>query len=212
MSATHDELTGDDVEYFCLRVPAHLDVSEILNGVTINLPTKFLTSSSSAVYRNECISRFKDNVNDQEYSLTLADQNESVAIRLLVPDTEDQDKLLPSSIKGQLNLTSVVSTIGENMGDGSSNIQTDLLLAPAEDRAPKPALDQSGNGAVDKIRLAYVPVPQREGLKQRWAMPGSSGTSQVSENKHRKIKEEVIVSGDEEPHRSRKKAKKSSKA
>ena len=31
------------------------------------------------------------------------------------------------------------------------------------------------NGSVPAMRLAYVPVPQKEGLKRRWAMPGSSG-------------------------------------
>ncbi|KAL7516482.1 hypothetical protein ACHAWX_001492 [Stephanocyclus meneghinianus] len=183
---------GGDVEYFCLRAPAHLDVSELLNGVTVDVHSKFLTSPSTAVHPNESICLFKDDVNGQEYSLTLADKNESVGIRLLVPDSEDQDNLVPVGIKGQLILTSVVSTLGENMGDSSSNIQTDLLLAPAEDRAPKPALEQSGNGAVDKMRLAYVPVPQREGLKRRWAMPGSSCTSQEVERKHKMIKKEVV--------------------
>ena len=165
------------------------------------MQSKFLTSSSSAVHHNESICRFKDNGNGQEYSLTLVDKNESIGVRLLVPDSDDEDKLVPFRVKGQLNLACVVSTLGD-MGDGSSNIQTDLLLAPSEDRAPKPALDQSGNGAVDKIRLAYVPVPQRKGLKRRWAMPGSGSTSQVGKHERSMAKEDA---------RSRKKGKKSSK-
>jgi hypothetical protein len=167
----------DDVEYFCLRAPAHLDVSEILNGVTLTVDSAILKASSRST--NDIISRFKAEFDGNEYALTLLDAKESEVMRLLVPDDEDEDKLIPfKPFKGQLNLTAVVSGIGDNAGDGSSNIQTDLLLAPAEERAPKPALEQSGNGAVDKMRLAYVHVPQKDGLKRRWAMPGSSGVPQ----------------------------------
>jgi hypothetical protein len=186
----------DDVEYFCLRAPAHLDVSEILNGVTLNVDSAILKASSRPT--NDIISRFKAEFDGNDYALTLLDAKESEVMRLLVPDYEDEDKLIPfKPFKGQLNLTAVVSGIGDNAGDGSSNIQTDLLLAPAEERAPKPALEQSGNGAVDKMRLAYVHVPQKDGLKRRWAMPGSSGVPQpvvkegegdVSERSHKKSK------------------------
>lgn len=143
----------DDVEYFCLRAPAHLDVSEVLDGVTLTVDSAILKSSSQP--SNEIVSKFKGKSDGEEYALTLVDAKESEGMRLLVPDYDDEEKLVPfKPFKGQLNLTSV---IGETGGDGSSNIQPDLLLAPAQDRAPKPAFDKSGNGAVDKMRLAYVP-------------------------------------------------------
>jgi hypothetical protein len=183
----------DDVEYFCLRAPAHLDVSEVLNGITINIDPAILKPPSSQP-ANEIISRFKAVSDGHEYALSLADTKETDGLRLLVKDYEDEEKLIPfKHFKGQLNLTSVV---GETLGDGSSNIQLDLLLAPAPERAPKPAFEDSGNGAVDKMRLAYVPVAQKDGLKRRWVMPGSGGALKTVEN-------------DQPTDRSHKKAKKS---
>lgn len=179
---------------------SNLDVKELLDGVCLNVDSKFLQSGD--MLGTESITRFKSEANGQEYSLSILDSNESESLRLLVPD-ENQDKLVPFwPFKGLLNLTSVVSGVGENVGDGSSNIQTDLLLAPAQERAPQPAFDQSGNGAVDKMRLAYVPVVQREGLKRRWAMPGSRTPQPL---KHQK---EVAADENMEPKRSHKKAKK----
>ena len=183
----------DDVEYFCLRAPAHLDVSEVLNGVTINIDSTIFDRSSSQP-GNEIVSRFNAKSDGHEYALSLADSKESDGVRLLIRDYEDEEKLIPfKPFKGQLNLTSVV---GDNLGDGSGNIQLDLLLAPAPERAPKPAFEESGNGAVDKMRLAYLPVAQKEGLKRRWAMPGSCGAPKPVEN-------------DQLADRSNKKAKKS---
>lgn len=144
----------DDVEYFCLRAPAHLDVTDVLNGVTLNIDTNIL-EPSSAGHSNEIISTFKAKSDGQEYALTFADGKELEGIRLLVPDYDDEEQLVPfKPFKGQFNLTSVV---GEAGSDGSGNVQSDLLLAPAAERAPKPAFELSGNGAVDKMRLAYIP-------------------------------------------------------
>ena len=54
--------------------------------------------------------------------------------------------------------------------------QSDLAVAPSQSSAPKPALKDEDtkvmNGTVEKMRLAYVPVAQRKGLKRRWNMPG----------------------------------------
>ena len=188
----------DDVEYFYLRAPAHLDVSEIMNGVTLNLDITSLDKSSSQS-THTVISEFKSEVNNKEYSLSLMGSKETEGMRLLVPDNDDEDKLIPfKPFRGQINLTEIVTCPGEKAVDSSSNIQTDLLLAPAVERAPKPAFGQSGNGAVDKMRLAYVHVPQRDGLKRRWVIPGSSAPQPVA------IEENVSK-------RSHNKAKKSSK-
>lgn len=147
----------------------------MLNGVTLNVDSKLLQSPSSAISsHNNVLSRFKGGEDDLEYSLVLADATESENVRLLARDKSDEQKLVPCApFRGQINLTSVMSYLGANSAIDASNIQTDLLLAPAKDRAPKPAFDQSGNGAVDTMRHAYVPIPQARGLKRRWAMPGS---------------------------------------
>ena len=194
----------EDLEYFWLRAPAKLDVSKILNGATLDVDSQFLTTSASKL-GNGIISRFKAESDGQEYVISLDNGKESDGMRLLVPDYDDEDKLVPfKPLKGQLILTSAVSGYGDNnAGDGSSNIQTDLLLAPAVDRAPKPAFGPTVNGGVDKMRLAYVHVPQRGGLKRRWAMPGSDGN--LGQTKSTK----ESTSKDETRKRSHKKAKKS---
>lgn len=193
----------EDLEYFLLRAPEKLDVSKILNGATLDVDSQFLTSSSKL--GNGIISRFKAESDGREYVISLDKAKESDGLRLLVPDNDDEDKMIPfQPFKGQLNLTAAISGHGDNAGDGSNNIQSDLLLAPAVDRAPNPAFDKTGNGAVDKMRLAYVHVPQRGGLKRRWAMPGSDGAQQIGQTKSKK--ENVFK---DERKRSHKKVKKS---
>lgn len=164
----------DGVEVWCFRASSHLNVSEVLNGATVEIATDLLTSTSTSALSAIILSKFQGK-DGNEYSLSAADANETESMRLLVPG--DDDALVPfGPFRGQINLTSAMSGLGSARGEASKSVQSDLLLAPAKDRAPKPAFDQSGNGAVDTMRLAYVPVAQRGGLRKRWQMPGSGGS------------------------------------
>lgn len=150
-----------DHEIWILRAPVSFNIPELLNGVTLSVHPE-----SSAT--NNILSRFKSD--DSEYLLTQGDASEYENLRLLVPDKASPDGgelIAHRPFQRQIHLTSTVSH------QGSSDVREDLFLAPAEDVAPKPAVGQLGNGSVDSMRLAYVPVPQRQGLKRRWAMPGS---------------------------------------
>ncbi|KAL7529556.1 hypothetical protein ACHAXR_003028 [Thalassiosira sp. AJA248-18] len=206
-----------DNEIWLLRAPAHLDVSALLNGATLDVldPQSLQSSSATAASNNTILSRFKSDDN-LDYALALGDATESDNLRLLVPTSSDDgdDLLMPHRpFHRQVHLTSVMSG---SAGDNSSNNTqaTDLTVAPAKENAPKPAFDQSGkNGSVDSMRHAYVPVPQRQGLMRRWAMPGSKIRkacpsaifSEPMKKKARGVEEvvekekDVVVSDDEQP-------------
>ena len=175
------DLPSDNSNYevWCLRAPAHLDISEVLNGVTLNVNAKLLKDTSSSTTAadtstNNSLTKFKSKQDDQEYELTLADSSEINHLRLLLPhQDDDNDSSSTQKLKAHntpfqryIHLTSV-----------TTSSQEELVLAPARENAPRPAFGEmmGVNGSVPAMRLAYVPVPQKEGLKRRWAMPGSSG-------------------------------------
>ena len=171
---------NSNYEIWCLRAPAHLDVSEILNGVTLDLNTKALNNNSeesdvdTSNNINTTLARFKADKDGQDYELTIGDTSEVSHLRLLVPDKESNDdntkklKAHKSAFQRYINLTCATM----------ANVQDELALAPSRETAPRPAFGEldTTNGAVPAMRLAYVPVPQKQGLKRRWAMPGSSTT------------------------------------
>jgi hypothetical protein len=174
---------NSNYEIWCLRAPAHLHVSEILNGVTLDVNTKLLDSAgadddadTSHNTTNTTLTKFKTKQDGQDYELTLGDASEVNHLRLLVPDKEEDDddttttkklKAHNKAFQRYINLTCV-----------TTNAQEELVLAPARENAPRPSFGEVGiNGSVPAMRLAYVPVPQKEGLKRRWAMPGSRTTT-----------------------------------
>lgn len=174
------DLPSDNSNYevWCLRAPAHLDISEVLNGVTLNVNAKLLKDTSSSTKAadtstNNSLTKFKSKQDGQEYELTLADSSEINHLRLLLPHQDDDSSSNAQKLKAHntpfqryIHLTSV-----------TTSSQEELVLAPARENAPRPAFGETMgvNGSVPAMRLAYVPVPQKEGLKRRWAMPGSSG-------------------------------------
>eukprot|EP00984_Skeletonema_dohrnii_P016122 scaffold7102_cov80-Skeletonema_dohrnii-CCMP3373.AAC.1 len=170
------ELPSDNSNYevWCLRAPAHLDISEVLNGVTLNVNTKLLNEASAAdtSSNNNTLTKFQAKQDGQDYELTIGDASEINHLRLLLPDKESNDetklKAHNTPFQRYINLTSV-----------TTSAQEELVLAPARENAPRPAFGETTgmNGSVPAMRLAYVPVPQKEGLKRRWAMPGSGMTT-----------------------------------
>ena len=175
-----------DNEIWLLRAPANVDVSELLNNAQLNF-----TSDPSS--NNNILSRFtSSDGTGEEYALSLGDANESQNLRLLVPDKKAADDSSSSSDSD----SSSSSDEEDKKKSASNNIlvpyahpfkrqihitiankeQSDLAVAPSQSSAPKPALKDEDtkvmNGTVEKMRLAYVPVAQRKGLKRRWNMPG----------------------------------------
>jgi len=174
-----------DNEIWLLRAPANIDVSELLNNTQLN----FASDPSS---NSNILSRFtSSDGTGEEYALSLGDVNESQNLRLLVPDKKTADDSSSSDSD-----SSSSSSDDEDKKTTSNNIlvpyahpfkrqihltiankeQSDLAVAPPQSSAPKPALKDEDtkvvNGTVEKMRLAYVPVAQRKGLKRRWNMPG----------------------------------------
>ena len=224
-----------DNEIWLLRAPANMDVSAILNDVQLDLQTSSTTSNNNAV-----LSRFKsgnDEEEDTEYTLTLGDANEIDNVRLLVPhklkkeddsgdssdDGDDEDtseKLVPYTrpFKQQVHLTSSV------VPTSNDNISSELIVAPPISAAPK--------SDDPRMRVAYVPRPQRTGLKRRWNMPGANNNNKVSDEekeevttpptkKHKKAasgnekvgvkEEEVTESAEKSSKKSKKKSSKKEK-
>ena len=180
-----------DNEIWLLRAPANMDVSAILNDVQLDLQT------SSSTSNNNILSRFKssnDEEEDTEYTLTLGDSNEIDNVRLLVPhklkkeddsgdssgeddDEDTSEKLVPYTrpFKQQVHLTSSV------VPTSNDNISSELIVAPPISAAPK--------SDDPRMRVAYVPRPQRTGLKRRWIMPGANNNNKISDEE----KEEVAT-------------------
>ena len=71
--------------------------------------------------------------------------------------------------KQQVHLTSSV------VPTSNDNISSELILAPPISAAPK--------SDDPRMRVAYVPRPQRTGLKRRWNMPGSNNNKVSDEEK-----------------------------
>lgn len=223
-----------DNEIWLLRAPANMDVSAILNGVQLDLQT------SSTSSNNNILSRFKSSNDEEEtteYTLTLGDANEIDNVRLLVPhkskkeddsgDSSDDDeeepteKLVPYTrpFKQQVHLT---SSIGPS--SNYNNIPSELIVAPPINTAPK--------SDDPRMRVAYVPRPQREGLKRRWNMPGANNNKISDEedvhtpptNKRKKkandddneekvgLKEEEVTESAEKSSKKSKKKKKEKKS
>ncbi|EJK60579.1 hypothetical protein THAOC_19036 [Thalassiosira oceanica] len=164
-----------DRELWLLRVPANVDVKELLDGVRLESLLGDHGSSgdgSGVAGGSNVLSRFRGAAGS-EYAITRGEDGEADGCRVLTRDEssdEDDDEeeeeggselslSVSRRIARTVHLTSVVSD--RNTGDG---IQSELALAPPAEDAPRPA---------NRVRLAYAPVPQREGLKRRWQMFGS---------------------------------------
>ena len=211
---------NSDYEVWCLRAPAHLDVSEVLNGVTLNVNTKLLkdtspssTTAADTSTNNSTLTKFKSKQDDQEYELSIADSSEINHLRLLLPHQDDDDD---SSSTQKLKAHSTPFQRYIHLTSVTTSSQEELVLAPARENAPRPAFGEmmGVNGSVPAMRLAYVPVPQKEGLKRRWAMPGSSGgMSTVKPVKRVKVADEQEQEQQQPatPSKSAKKKKKEKK-
>ena len=156
-----------DRELWLLRVPANVDVKDLLDGVRLEslLGHGSSVDGSGGAGAGNILSRFRG-ATGSEYAVTRGEDGEADGCRVLTRDDDDDDGggselslSMSHRIARTVHLTSVVSE--RNTGDG---IQSELALAPPAEDAPRPA---------NRVRLAYAPVPQRDGLKRRWQMFGS---------------------------------------
>ena len=168
---------------------------------------------------------------EEEYTLSLGDLNEIQNMRLLVPEEEAKDKEANSDNDSDSDSSSSDDDDGKKKKKkkkkketsklltpythpfqhhihitSSYADQSELTIAPSQNSAPNPATgdDYRGNknGRVENIRLAYVPVPQKRGLKRRWNMPGGgkidAATVKADDASYAVKKEEEDVTDDDE--------------
>lgn len=196
-----DATDPDRYEVWSLRAPVDVDVHALLDGATLDANSTLLLPSSHTT--SNVLARFhskKEGDDDgEEYALVVADDVESQDMRLLVPNRGDGDddsdggddapKMLRTcgTFGRQINLVSASAIAGGGGGENAG----ELALAPSLENAPPPATkskdvkEEKGrgivNGTVEHIRHAYAPVPQRSGLKRRWAMPGAATSKPIVE-------------------------------
>ena len=195
-------------------------LSNSSNNNSTTVLSKFKSSGGAAGDEGEGGSPEEEG---EEYTLSLGDVNEIQNMRLLVPDEEeakeansdsdsdsssdddDDDKKKKKKETSKL-LTPYTHPFQHHIHITSSYAdQSELTIAPSQNSAPNPATGDdyrgSKNGRVENIRLAYVPVPQKRGLKRRWNMPGGgkidAATVKADDASYAVKKEEEDVTDDE---------------
>mmetsp|Transcript_16095 Transcript_16095/g.30407 ORF Transcript_16095/g.30407 Transcript_16095/m.30407 type:complete len:235 (+) Transcript_16095:104-808(+) len=200
------EQNPQDYELWSVKVPVKFDLSA-LNGTTMqfNLPQEHASKGIDPVVLTL-------EANGEKYSLCTAPLDDTSNCRILVGSDDDDERkeMKPSKLRFQKHFCLIQTT--------NANI-TDIDLAPSNERLP--AID------VEKVnmKVPYVPIPQKTGLKRRWNVMGSSAQwtppVMVEEKEDhsttspvKKVKRETATpkkSKDKSPEKSPKKEKKSEK-
>ena len=222
-----------DYELWAMRVPIDFDMS-LLNGQTFpmkdlekiqNMAETVLTSFHIDDNDDDSADgrlRVGSNENGPVYNLSLAQPNESQSFRILTSkekggkrsdsdsnddesddddsnDDEENEKkqMIPIPVEFSRNLNLVEMT--------HSKVK-DLDVAPSMDRAPKVNLVK------EKMRIPYVKIDQKTGLKKRWNVFGSNavkgsffgndGQNKMKNDNSNNAKKENNVVGLETPSRS----------
>ena len=188
-----------DYELWSLRVPIHFDVVTHLDNQSLhiqNLVDKKSSNDNNNNIRNtnnksgideSILTSFQVGENDdgnlRTYTLSLCPPSETQSFRILhkkykddddnnndTNDDDDEDdedhddikkkEMIPMPVTFTRNL-SIVETTRANI--------TEIELAPSIDRAP------TVNLVKEKMRIPYVKIDQKVGLKKRWNVFGSNG-------------------------------------
>lgn len=176
-----------DYELWSLRAPIQFDVSHLndqllyiqnLEGSNRRKNSSRGSKATTIVKHDDILTSFQlendesggeDNTK-RTYSLALCQPNETQSFRILAKklkgddnDNEeggdDEKEMVPIPLTFTRNLTIVETTHSK---------VTDLDLAPSLDRAPRVDLEKQ------KMRIPYVPIDQKSGLKKRWSVFGSN--------------------------------------
>lgn len=186
-----------DYELWSLRVPIHFDVVTHLDNQSLhiqNLVDKKSSNDNNNIRNTNnksgidesILTSFQVGENDdgnlRTYTLSLCPPSETQSFRILYQkykddddnnnDTNDDDdddedhddikkkEMIPMPVTFTRNL-SIVETTRANV--------TEIELAPSIDRAP------TVNLVKEKMRIPYVKIDQKVGLKKRWNVFGSNG-------------------------------------
>jgi hypothetical protein len=148
------ESNRDDYEIWSVRVPAKFDMSA-LNDVTL----PFDMEDDVKGPQDATITSFEHA--GQSYGFVLGHTSENSSFRILKPcnNSEDTKEMqpLPFGFDRQINMLST-----------SKSHMTEIDLAPSYERAPTIDMEK------EKMRVPYVPIPQKQGLKRRWSVCGAN--------------------------------------
>jgi hypothetical protein len=149
------ERNPQDYELWSVKVPVKFDMSA-LDGTTMqfNLPQEH-----SAKGLDPIVLTLESN--GEKYSLCAAPLEETSTSRILVGSDEDDQRkeMKPSQYKFQRHF-SLIQTTNANIAD--------IDLAPSNERLPTVDAEKV------HMKVPYVPIPQKSGLKRRWNVIGSN--------------------------------------
>ena len=144
-----------DYEFWSVKVPVKVEMS-VLNGSTMQF--RFLQEQSTKGL-DPIFASFE--INGEKYSFCNAPLEEVSTYRILAGNDDDEQgkEMKPLPIPFHKHFSLVQTT---------NAAVADVELAPSNHRAP--VVD------VEKVpmRIPYVPIPQKTGLKRRWNVMGST--------------------------------------
>ena len=191
------EENSQDYEIWSVKAPVRFDMST-LDGTTF----QFNLKKNKKAGLDPVTTIFE--VNGEKYSLSQGHQEEISSFRILA-GTEDEDgkgmKPLPVSFSKHFNL---IQTTNANI--------VDVDLAPSNERAPDLDLKTV------QMRIPYVPIPQKSGLKRRWNVMGANAAwtppvdSSAQPETPKAMKSKASEKSSKKERKSEKKAKKVKKS
>lgn len=146
------EESPQDYEIWSIKVPVKFDMS-CLN----NIEFQFDLSEKQSKGKEKAVTNFE--VNDTKYSMIQGNKDEVKTFRILTRVDEDEKEMIPSNVTFDKHY-SIVETTNANVAD--------VDLAPSNERAV--GVDMK----TMQMRIPYVPIPQKTGLKRRWNMMGAN--------------------------------------
>ncbi|GKY96782.1 hypothetical protein MPSEU_000637400 [Mayamaea pseudoterrestris] len=154
-------------QLWTFRLPQQFDVKE-LDGTTLQL------SGSATIQSNE-----------QSYSMQIANTSETDSFRLLLPkkladdavgsDSDDSD----SDSSSNKHNGSSNNNLNDELQPSTASFQKHLTIASA--LRPHEELSTESVEPKVNVRHAYAHVPQRTGLKRRWAPIGGGSVPPIVE-------------------------------
>lgn len=138
---------------------------------TMRLPTDVPLEALEGIRLHQQEDSIEFEADKKKYQITWGNQVENESFRLLASskkddaDSEDDDSSRDSEDEKETFLYPVTRPFSRHVSITESFAKMDeRSLAPTREEAPK---------AADPLRIAYVPVEQKTGLRRRWQMPGS---------------------------------------
>ena len=141
-----------DYEIWSIKVPVKFNMS-CLNNVDF----QFDLSDKQTKGKDKAVTSFQ--LNDTKYSMVQGNKDEVKTCRILTRVEDEEKEMTPLNVTFDKHY-SIVETTNANVAD--------VDLAPSNERAV--AVDMKAM----QMRIPYVPIPQKTGLKRRWNMMGAN--------------------------------------